>query len=141
MRRRLIKSKKRVARSPSEKPIKKKIKKPASVDGGNSTYFKIAKKIFNSVSGIEIDVYLNVDKDHVVDQLTPKGTRVLVAKYPDFHKIYLYKIHETGDPHFPKGGVTVYNSVYEMKQYFCRDSVAIHPDGGSYKFRSDENVE
>lgn len=115
---------------------KKKIKKQEHTDGKKSTYFKVGSRVHNPATDVLLDVYLNVDKDHVVDQFTAPGTRVLVAKYPDFYKIYLYETHTVGAPNFPMGGVTVYNVTYEMMQYFSYESVAIHPEGGSYRFKS-----
>lgn len=118
-------------------PKKKKLKKLSAVEGEKSSYFKSVTRVINPSSGLSLDVYINVDSDHRVDKLTPKGTRILVARYPDFYKIYLYKTHSAGDPHFPYGGVTAYNTTYEMFQCFSYESVAIHPDGESYRFRSD----
>ena len=123
---------------PEIKPDKKKKKKKKQehIDEEKSTYFKIGKRVHNPETGVLLDVYLNVDKDHVVNQFTSPGTRVLVARYPDFYKMYLYKTHVIGAPHFPMGGVTVYNATYEMMQDFSYESVAIHPDGGWYRFKS-----
>lgn len=110
-------------------------KKIEQSEDSHSSYYKTSYKSVSS-STIQHWVYLDVDNEHVVDSLTPKGTRLLVARYPDFYKIFLYKSHISGEPSWPKGGVEVYNSNYETMQYFYFDSVAIHPEGGNYKFNS-----
>lgn len=120
-------------------PVKrvKKIKKTEQInDDGHSKHYKCVQRVVSKSSNIEHWVFQGVDTDHKVDNFTLKGTRVLVARYPDFYKIYLYKTHSSGEPSWPNGGVTVYNATYETMQCFYYDSVAIHPDGGSYKFQT-----
>lgn len=116
--------------------VKKSVrkKKIQTSEDGDSSYYKTSYKQISLSSTIHHCVYLNVDKEHVVDTFTPKGTRILVARYPDFYKIFLYKTHSIGEPSWPNGGVEVYNSNDETMQYFYFESVAIHPDGGNYKF-------
>jgi len=114
----------------SKVKVKKKID---SSEESRSSYYKTAYKSVSS-STIQHWVYTDVDTHNTVNSLTPKGTRLLVARYPDFYKVFLYKTHSSGEPSWPNGGVEVYNSNYETMQYFYFDSVAIHPDGGSYKF-------
>jgi len=114
------------------KKVKKKAKTIKESDESNRYYKSIPKII--GTNGTIFEVFINVDKDNVVNEITPKGTRVLVAKYPDFYKLYLYKTHRVGDPCFPNGGVTVYNTSYEMMQCYHYESTAIHPEGGSYRF-------
>ena len=105
-------------------------------DGGGSKYYKCVQRVVNLKSTVTHWVFHDVDSQHKVDILTPKGTRLLVARYPDFYKIYLYKTHSAGEPSWPNGGVMVYNANYETMQYFYYDSVAIHPEGGMYKFQT-----
>ena len=119
-----------------EKPVQKKKSYTSASDDAHSKYYTCIQKPVTKSSMTEHWVYLNVDKESVVDSLTQKGTRLLVARYPDFYKIYLYKTHIPGESSWPNGGVTVYNSNYEMLQSFYYDSVAIHPEGGSYKFQT-----
>jgi len=119
-----------------EKPVQKKKSYTSSSDDVHSKYYTCVQKSVTKSSTTEHWIYLNVDKESAVDSLTQKGTRLLVARYPDFYKIYLYKTHIPGESSWPNGGVTVYNSNYEMLQSFYYDSVAIHPEGGSYKFQT-----
>jgi hypothetical protein len=119
-----------------EKPVQKKKSHVSSSDDSHSKYYTCVQKPVTKSSTTEHWIYLNVDKESAVDSLTQKGTRLLVARYPDFYKIYLYKTHIPGESSWPNGGVTVYNSNYEMLQSFYYDSVAIHPEGGSYKFQT-----
>jgi hypothetical protein len=109
-----------------------KVKKITKSDESNR-YYKTIPKIIGT-NGTTFEVFINVDKNNVVNEITPKGTRVLVAKYPDFYKLYLYKTHRVGDRYFPNGGVTIYNTVDEMMQCYHNESTAIHPEGGSYRF-------
>jgi hypothetical protein len=78
-------------------------------------------------STIEYDSFYNIPKENIVTKNTDLGTRVIVAKYPAFYKIYLIKYHEKGTPFYPNGGVEVYNSTFDMKQSFPLQSVAVHP--------------
>lgn len=115
----------------------RKVKKVEVInDDGHSKYYKCVQRAVSKNSSTEHWIFLDVDGSHRVDNLTMKGTRVLVARYPDFYKIYLYKTHISGEPSWPNGGVTVYNATYETMQCFYYDSVAIHPEGGSYKFQT-----
>jgi len=118
--------------SDDTKKVKKKAKKITESDESNRYYKSIPKII--GTNGTIFEVFINVDKNNVVNEITPKGTRVLVAKYPDFYKLYLYNTHRVGELCFPNGGVTIYNTVYEMMQCFHYESVVVHPEGGSYRF-------
>ncbi len=119
-----------------ENKVKKSKKSQSLNDVGYSKYYKCVQRIVSKKSNIEHWTFQEVDNDHKVDQFTIKGTRVLVASYPDFYKIFVYKTHVSGEQSWPNGGVTVYNATYEIMQSFYYDSVAIHPDGGSYKFQT-----
>jgi hypothetical protein len=123
-----------------KKVITRKPRKTKSVeilnDDGHSKYYKCVQRVVSKSSSTEHWTFQGVDGQHKVDNYTLKGTRVLVARYPDFYKIYLYKTHIAGEPSWPNGGVTVYNATYETMQCFYYDSVAIHPEGGSYKFQT-----
>lgn len=118
------------------KRVKKVNKDEILNDDGHSKYYKCVQRAVSKSSSTEHWIFQGVDNEHKVDNLTLKGTRLLVARYPDFYKIYLYKTHSVGEPSWPNGGVTVYNATYETMQCFYYDSVAIHPEGGSYKFQT-----
>lgn len=133
---RQMKVKWKIKMSLKNKKVKKPKKSISSNDVGQSKYYKCVQRIVSKKSNIEHWTFQEVDNDHKVDQFTIKGTRVLVASYPDFYKIFVYKTHVSGEPSWPNGGVTVYNATYEIMQSFYYDSVAIHPDGGSYKFQT-----
>ena len=130
-----IKPKKIEVKKPSKTAKTKKIVQEVE-DGGGSKYYKCVQRVVSSVSNVTHQVFNDVDEPHKVDFFTQKGTRLLVARYPDFYKIYLYKTHRAGEPSWPNGGVMVYNANYETMQYFYYDSVAIHPEGGMYKFQT-----
>jgi hypothetical protein len=130
-----IKPKKIEVKKPSKTAKTKKIVQEVE-DGGGSKYYKCVQRVVSSVSNVTHWVFNDVDEPHKVDFFTQKGTRLLVARYPDFYKIYLYKTHRAGEPSWPNGGVMVYNANYETMQYFYYDSVAIHPEGGMYKFQT-----
>jgi|LauGreDrversion4_2_1035121.scaffolds.fasta_scaffold27942_6 hypothetical protein len=130
-----IKPKKIEVKKPSKTVKTKKIVQEVE-DGGGSKYYKCVQRVVSSVSNVTHWVFNDVDEPHKVDFFTQKGTRLLVARYPDFYKIYLYKTHRAGEPSWPNGGVMVYNANYETMQYFYYDSVAIHPEGGMYKFQT-----
>lgn len=130
-----IKPKKIEVKKPSKTAKTKKIVQEVE-DGGGSKYYKCVQRVVSSVSNVTHWVFNDVDEPHKVDFFTQKGTRLLVARYPDFYKIYLYKTHRAGEPNWPNGGVMVYNANYETMQYFYYDSVAIHPEGGMYKFQT-----
>jgi hypothetical protein len=133
-----IKPKKIEVKKPSKqsKPVKTKKIVQEVEDGGGSKYYKCVQRVVSNASNVTHWVFNDVDEPHKVDIFTPKGTRLLVARYPDFYKIYLYKTHRAGEPSWPNGGVMVYNANYETMQYFYYDSVAIHPEGGMYKFQT-----
>ena len=105
-------------------------------DVGNSKYFKSEQRTVTKTSNTEHWIFFEVNDESKVDRFTSKGTRVLVAKYPDYYKLYLYKTHIPDELGWPIGGVTIYNATDDVIQSFYYDSVAIHPDGGSYKFNT-----
>jgi hypothetical protein len=78
-------------------------------------------------SSVDYSVYYTIPKEYKIDSFTEVGSRVIVAKYPIFYKIYLIKYIEAGVPHFPRGGIKVYNTEYDQIQYHGYDSVALHP--------------
>ncbi len=100
----------------------------------SNSYFRSQEVVLNPQTGFVHNIFLGVEETAKVTKFTPKGTRILVSKYPDFYKIYLFSYHDIGTPHFPHGGVTVFNATNDMRQYFHPDSVAIHPEGGTHKF-------
>jgi hypothetical protein len=133
-----MKSSTKKQKTPLPKQVKKAKTKKVEIlnDDGHSKYYKCIQRAVSKSSSTEHWIFQGVDDEHKVNNLTLKGTRVLVARYPDFYKIYLYKTHTSGEPSWPNGGVTVYNATYETMQCFYYDSVAIHPEGGSYKFQT-----
>ena len=121
---------KNVTRKPKQK------KNEPVYDVGNSKYFKSVQRPVTKTSNTEHWIFFEVNDESKVDRFTSKGTRVLVAKYPDYYKLYLYKTHIPDELGWPIGGVTIYNATDDVIQSFYYDSVAIHPDGGSYKFNT-----
>ena len=121
---------KNVTRKPKQK------KNEPAYDVGNSKYFKSVQRTVTKTSNTEHWIFFEVNDESKVDRFTSKGTRVLVAKYPDYYKLYLYKTHIPDELGWPIGGVTIYNVTDDVIQSFYYDSVAIHPDGGSYKFNT-----
>ena len=89
--------------------------------------YSIYSKIFNHESRIDHEVFLNVPHDKKIDIFTEKGTRVVVAKYPTYYKIYLIEFIEVGRPSYPRGGIKVYNQTFDQVQSFYYESVAVHP--------------
>ena len=61
-------------------------------------------------SSVDYSVYYTIPKEYKIDSFTEVGSRVIVAKYPIFYKIYVMKYIEAGVPHFPLGGIKVYNT-------------------------------
>jgi hypothetical protein len=78
-------------------------------------------------SSIEFETYQYIPSDRQITKLTDVGRRVIVAKYPEFYKIYFMEYVDVGKKHFPNGGIKVYNATHEQTQYFYYDSVALHP--------------
>lgn len=119
---------------------KKKGRKPKAPEE-NKEYYDRADKVF-SASGTTHKVFLNVKDAQKIDFFTPIGTRVLVARYPDFYKLYLYAYHRPGEVSYPLGGIRVWNEVHGQVQAFYYESVAIHPDGGTLKrFNKNSQIE
>lgn len=78
-------------------------------------------------SSIFHELYHNIPVERRITKNTDIGSRVIVAKYPAFYKIYFMEYIDVGKPHFPLGGIKVYNVTFEQTQYFYYDSVALHP--------------
>ncbi len=72
-------------------------------------------------------VFANIPSDKKISKDTDTGSRVIVAKYPTFYKIYFVEYIDAGKPSFPRGGVKVYNQTFDQMQYFYYESVALHP--------------
>lgn len=116
---------------------KKNKEKPIDV-----SFFERRKKNFGSDSMCNHDIFINVSEHQQVTEKTEQGIRVVVARYPNFYKIYFHSFIQPGEPSFPRGGIRVWNATHEQTQYFYFESVAIHPDGGSHKFYNrDEDEE
>ncbi len=97
-------------------------------------FYERRKQSFNPESNIMHEVFVEVADHQKVTENTEKGTRVLVARYPDFYKIYFYKYIPAGTNSYPRGGVKVFNATMDQYQCFYFESVALHPKGGKYKF-------
>lgn len=104
------------------------------------SFFERRKKTFNVESGNLHEIFVDVSENQMVTDKTEQGIRVLVARYPDFYKIYFFKYIFPGEQSFPKGGIKVWNDTYGQMQYFYYESVALHPDGGRHKFYREEEL-
>jgi len=119
----------------NEEPVvdtKKRGRKPKTPEEEKSYYDRVEKTFSNS--GTTHKVFIGVKDNQKIDITTPIGIRVLVARYPDFYKMYLYSYHQIGEPSYPLGGVRVWNEAFGQVQAFYYDSVAIHPEGGTKRF-------
>lgn len=87
---------------------------------------RIISKIYSS-SNIEFQIYQNIPSDRKITKLTDVGSRVIVAKYPNFYKMYFMEYIDVGKRHFPNGAIKIYNVTFEQTQYFYYDAVALHP--------------
>jgi hypothetical protein len=85
-------------------------------------------------TGIEHAIFVNVPADRKVDEYTERGIRVMVAKHPDFYRLYLYRYMLPNSPGYPRGGVKVWNDTDEQMQSYHYESVILHPDGGKRRF-------
>lgn len=130
----MSKKKKENVKKVTRKP-RKKTNEIVNQDG-HSKYFKCVQRAVTKSSSTEHWIFLEVTDESKVNNFTMKGTRLLVAKYPDYYKLYLYKTHTSNEPSWPNGGVTIYNATDDTMQSFYYESVAIHPEGGSYKFNT-----
>lgn len=110
------------------------IKKKTQDNKIEMAFFERSRKIFDTQSGIDHLIFQNVLETQQVNETTPQGIRLLVARYPDFYKLYLYRYVKVGQPGFPRGGVVVWNATHEQMQNFYFESVALHPEGGYRKF-------
>lgn len=116
-------------------PLSKKEKKPAAKQPILSeedeakelaAQFKIAQRRY-PLSDTAYTVFASIPEDKRISKDTEVGSRVIVAKYPFFYKIYFIEYFEKGVPYFPNGGIKCYNSTFDQMQCFPYDSVAIHP--------------
>jgi hypothetical protein len=98
------------------------------------SFFERRRHTFNPESGITHQIFINVTEHQRVTENTEKGTRILVARYPDFYKIYLFQYMLPGTEGYPRGGVRAWNVNEEQMQCFYVESVALHPDGGKHRF-------
>lgn len=120
----IIKSEKVI--KPSVKS-KGKIKQSEEVESEESiSDLRVVSRTFRH-SSIEFDTYAHIPVERRITKTTDIGSRVVVAKYPLFYKIYFMEYIDIGKPHFPNGGIKVYNATFEQTQYFYYDSVALHP--------------
>ncbi len=92
----------------------------------NDLNYKIINKRFPPNFSLDFKVFQTIPTTKKVDKFTERGTRVYVARYPEFYKIYLIKYHDIGSHGFPNGGVTVYNATFEQVQHHPIDGVMLH---------------
>ena len=129
---------KKVAPSTSKKvemPIKPKTTvkpdaKPKKIEEAESDESISDLKVVSRTvrhSSIEFETYHSIPDERRITKYTDVGSRVVVAKYPLFYKIYFMEYIDIGKPHFPIGGIKVYNATFEQTQYFYYDAVALHP--------------
>jgi len=119
----------------SEEPVvdtRKRGRKPKEPEEEKQYYERVDKVFTNG--GADHKVFVGVKNNQKIDIFTPIGTRVLVAKYPDFYKMYLYAYHQAGEKSWPVGGVRIWNEAFGQVQAFHFESVAIHPEGGMKRF-------
>lgn len=102
-------------------------------------YYERKSQVFNPESQIAHMVFIGVSNHQKITQDTEKGTRVLVARYPDFYKIYFFRYIPVGSTSYPRGGVKVFNATEDQFQCFYYESVAIHPTQKGL-FRFDEQL-
>lgn len=76
--------------------------------------------------GFTYKEFINIPIELNVDENTPIGSRVYVAKYTSLYKNYLVKYHKKNTMGYPDGGVEVYcaNEKIYIKLYI--QSVALH---------------
>lgn len=117
------------------------MKKETETKQESREYYLRSSKVFNINGGLSHQIFLNVKEEQKINEETPIGTRVLVAKYPDFYKMYLYKYCKPGEPEFPRGGIKVWNVEYDQLQSFYYESVAIHPEHYIHKFRHMQEID
>lgn len=99
---------------------------------------------WNPQGTVDYEAFVKIPDKQKVNKFTSSGTRLLVAKYPDFYKIYLLRYREEGEPCYPHCGVDVWIANEECKSCHYLDSVAIHPSKEVIKMRetrdSNDNV-
>lgn len=105
-----------------------------------SIFVRESKKVMDSGGWIvHRTVFKDVPTEHRISQdLVAKGTRVLVAQYPDFYRIYFKKYHEVGEG-YPHGGIEVYSANNGRTEFYYYESVALHPKGGSIRMVDEVN--
>lgn len=96
-------------------------------------YFKRIGKVVShgACTGMTLIHFENVPMESQIQNFTEIGIRVLVAKYPDFYKIYFKRFFVTGDENHRQDAVEVYNANEERCECHYADQVALHPEGGS----------
>jgi hypothetical protein len=92
-------------------------------------------KTFGTQTNVDHSVFAGIADGEKIGPDTPKGTRVLVAKYPDNYKLYLYEYVNPGSPSYPRGGVKIWNATFGQMQSFYLESVLIHPIPSLHKFK------
>jgi uncharacterized membrane protein len=112
-----------------EKPVvKRRGRKPAEAEV--SPFVRTVRQIDRPGVSYQIVTFKKIPHDAQVDKFTLPGQRVIVAKYPDFYKIFLKHYYDAGEPMYPHGGIKVYNATDDKTESFAHDAVALHPKGG-----------
>ena len=57
-------------------------------------YYERKEVVFNPSSGTSHQVFTGVKLCQQINETTQMGTRVLVARYPNFYRLYLYSFHK-----------------------------------------------
>lgn len=108
---------------------KKVISKKSELTEDAEELFSDLRVVFSAkqLSCTDFQCYSYIPEDRRITKHTDVGSRVIVAKYPMFYKIYFMEYIDVGKPHFPHGGIKIYNATFEQTQYFYYESVALHP--------------
>jgi hypothetical protein len=104
-------------------------------------YYERKVVMFNPNSGTTHQVFTGVKPCQQINETTQVGVRVLVARYPNFYRMYLYSFHKPGEHTFPRGGVKIWNANFHQMQTFYQESVAIHPEGGYHRFAGVQEID
>jgi hypothetical protein len=125
-----------------KKPEPVKVKKPEKVIVSKQSTTKKSESLEESeellsdlrvvskskpTSCTDFECYFYIPEDRLITKNTDIGSRVIVAKYPLFYKIYFMEYIDIGKKYFPHGAIKVYNATFDQTQYFYYESVAIHP--------------
>lgn len=104
----------------------KKTKRPSlslnSEDNGGKIIVKIDK------NDIPYYTWREIKSREKVTVLTPLKTRIWPASSSKGEYYDLFKVHEPGEPGWPKGGVTLFEYSTKGYRFFELEEVKIHPN-------------